>query len=1153
MLNRDIYNKPPKENRLVNNGVAEVSEDHSEAAQAILRYELETFVCNGQYEKGLETILDKFLRNLDAGTEQPGVWISGFYGSGKSHLAKMLRTLWTDYQFADGATARRLTKLPTGVFEHLKELSTQGKRHGALHAAAGKLGAGAGDKVRLALLGIVFKSKGLPEQYNQAQFALWMQREGILPTVEAELKAAGRSLAQELPHMYVSSHLAKALLQARPDLAHTEADARKLLKEQFPQVTDVTSEQMTSAIEAALAEDDKFPLTLVVLDEVQQYIGVDAEKAFQVQEVTETLSKHFNGKLLFVGTGQSALSGMPNLQRLMGRFPIQVMLGDWDVENVTRQIILAKKPSALPELEQVWRANLGEISRHLRGTKLEHVTDDENVLTSDYPLLPVRRRFWERVLRTIDTTGTVSQLRSQLRVVHEAVLATADAPLGHVVSGDFLYDQIAANLLSTAQLPKEVFENVQRFAAGDNDNPLKARLLKLIYLINKLPADAALDLGLKATEDVLADLLVTDLSAGSSELRKKLPTLLDELQNKDRLVMALAGGSGTEYRLQTRESSAWYDEFRAQEAELKAAPQRIEQKRADLLKARFGEVLKKVRVVQGKDNVERRLTPTYDDSLPKDNDKNLYLWIQDGWQTEEKSVIAEAKAKSADNPTLFAFLPAQHKTELSNAIVALEAARTTLQKKGSPSTEEGRDAQRSMESRQRTAEKELAELLTQLIAGVRVFQAAGQEASDGNDLADHINRAAKSSAIRLYSQFDAADHDRWSKVLDEARKGNLEALKAVGHTQEADKHPVCQKLLAYIGPGKKGAEIRSNFEEPPYGWPRDAIDGALYALLAAGHIKASDAASKVVDAKSLDRAKLTQASFQRESINITPPQLIKIRSLFSAVGLPCQPKEELTKAPALIAKLRDQATKAGGLAPAPEAPKWHAIEAIEAQTGNAQLLELFSRYDEIVALFKAWAKTADDIAKRLPDWKKLTELLRHAKALAPYVSLKAEVEAIEAQRSLLADPDPVRPLLGKTVDLLRHALNAKLEAFEQTFKQQQAQLQADADWNKLSDAQRTELTTQHKLAAPAARSIGTPEELKDALDDCDLDHWASKTQALPSRFEAARHAAVQLLKPNVVHVALPKRTLNDDAELKAWLKEVEALLNDKLKQGPVAL
>ena len=1152
MLNRDIYNKAPQDNRLVNNGVAEVSEDHSEAAQAVLRYELESFVCDGQYDKGLETILDKFLLNLDAGTEQPGVWISGFYGSGKSHLAKMLRTLWTDYQFTDGATARSLAKLPTGVFEHLKELSTQGKRHGSLHAAAGKLGAGAGDKVRLALLGIIFKSKGLPEQYNQTQFMMWLQAEGMLDAVKAELASSEKTLEAELPHMYAGK-IPGILLKVRPTLGHSEADVRGLLRTQFPQVQDVTSEQMTLAINATLAVDGKFPLTLVVLDEVQQYIGTDAEKAFQVQEVTETLSKHFNGKLLFVGTGQSALSGMPNLQRLMGRFPVQVMLGDWDVENVTRQIILAKKPSAQPQVEQVWRSNLGEISRHLRGTKLEHVTEDEDVMTSDYPLLPVRRRFWERVLRTIDTTGTVSQLRSQLRVVHEAVLATADAPLGHVVSGDFLYDQIAANLVSTAQLPKEVFENVQRFAAGDANSQLKAKLLKLIYLINKLPADAALDIGLKATEEALADLLVTDLSAGSAELRKQLPDLLSELQNNDRLIMALAGGSGTEYRLQTRESSAWYDEFRAQEAELKAAPQRMEQKRADLLKSRFGDVLKKVRVVQGKDNVERRLSPTYDDSLPKDHDKNLYLWIQDGWQTEEKSVIAEARAKSADNPTLFVFLPAQHKTELTNAIVVLEAARTTLQKKGSPSTEEGRDAQRSMESRQRTAEKELTELLDQLMFGGRVFQAGGQEAVDGNDLAERINRAAKSSTIRLYSQFDAADHDLWSKVLDEARKGNLEALKAVGHTQEADKHPICQKLLAYIGPGKKGAEIRDNFDAPPFGWPRDAIDGALYALLAAGHIKASDAALKPVDAKSLDRAKLTQTHFQRESVNITPLQFIKIRSLFSAVGVPCQPKEELAKVPALLAKLYDQASKAGGPAPAPEVPKLSSIEAIGSQTGNAQLLELFTRFDELVGLSKVWSKTADDIAKRLPVWRQLNTLLRHAKALGPYTALKTEADAIEVQRTLLADPDPVRPLLDKAVDLLRQALNAKLDVFQQNFGQQHALLQQDADWNKLSDAQRGELSAKHHLASPTVVAAGTAEQLQDALDECDLDHWASKAQALPNRFEATRHAAVQLLKPNVVHVTLPKRTLNDEAELQAWLAEVQTLLQTKLQQGPVAL
>ena len=73
------------------------------------------------------------------------------------------------------------------------------------------------------------------------------------------------------------------------------------------------------------------------------------------------------------------------------------------------------------------------------------------------------------------------------------------------------------------------------------------------------------------------------------------------------------------------------------------------------------------------------------------------------------------------------------------------------------------------------------------------------------------------------------------------------------------------------------------------------------------------------------------------------------------------------------------------------------------------------------------------------------------------------------------------------------------------------------------------------------------------MDECDLDHWVSKAQALPSRFESARYTAVQLLKPNVVYVAIPKRTLNDEAELATWLAEVGTLIRDKLKVGPVSL
>src|SRR5664280_1314510 len=94
MNNREIYLKDPSTHELINKGVVNVNDDK----QAVLRYELETFVCEGQYEKALQHILETYLGNLGQ-EQQPGVWISGFFGSGKSHFVKMLGSLWTDVPF----------------------------------------------------------------------------------------------------------------------------------------------------------------------------------------------------------------------------------------------------------------------------------------------------------------------------------------------------------------------------------------------------------------------------------------------------------------------------------------------------------------------------------------------------------------------------------------------------------------------------------------------------------------------------------------------------------------------------------------------------------------------------------------------------------------------------------------------------------------------------------------------------------------------------------------------------------------------------------------------------------------------------------------------------------------------------------------------
>ena len=73
----------------------------------------------------------------------------------------------------------------------LKELNIQAKRHGGLHAASGTLGSGASGSVRLALLRIIFKSSGLPEQYPVARFVIWLKHEKIYEQVCSHVKQNG--------------------------------------------------------------------------------------------------------------------------------------------------------------------------------------------------------------------------------------------------------------------------------------------------------------------------------------------------------------------------------------------------------------------------------------------------------------------------------------------------------------------------------------------------------------------------------------------------------------------------------------------------------------------------------------------------------------------------------------------------------------------------------------------------------------------------------------------------------------------------------------------------------------------------------------------------------------------------------------------------
>ncbi|QEP43020.1 BREX system P-loop protein BrxC [Ectothiorhodospiraceae bacterium BW-2] len=1144
MKNCDIYQKDPATRKLVNEGVASVNDDQTDHALAVLRYELETFVCDGQYQKGLAHIFDTYLKNIDQ-AQQPAVWVSGFYGSGKSHLVKMLRALWVNTEFEDGATAQGIANLPQNIQEHLKELTTAAKRHGGLHAASGTLGAGASGSVRLALLRIIFKSVGLPEQYPVARFVMWLKEEGIYDQVVNHVAQKGFDWNEELDNFYVAEGLHEALVAAKPNLFTSPASCVETLNNLYPYVQDISSDDMIKAIRHALTKAGKFPLTLVVLDEVQQYIGENSQRSIDVQEAVEACCKNIGGKLLFIGTGQTAVTGTNNLKKMEGRFTIRVELSDADVDAVIRQVILAKKPAAKAPIEQIMQTNLGEISRHLAGTTIGHQQDDIVWYAQDYPILPVRRRFWENSLRILDQTGTDSQLRNQLSMIHKVIQTNLDQPLGSVVPADYLYFDSADKLLQSRILPRKIHEKTLSWIKGSADETLMARACGLVFLVTKL-AGSNQEIGIRATVDTLADLLVEDLAQGSAALRSKLPSLLDRCE----LLMKV----GDEYRIQTEESSAWNDEFLSQRASLSSQTHRIEAERDDRIRKKFAEIVRKLSLNQGSAKVSRDITPIFEAQLPNDAAQRICVWVRDGWSTDENSVRADARQAGNQSPTLFLYIPKRSADDLRHHLIEYKAASATLDKRGVPNTPEGTEARAAMETSKQSADGKIRELLEEPFSGARLFQGGGNEVL-GNDLQQMILEAAHNALQRLYPQFHLADHVGWAKVYANAAKGAPDALKAVGDEGEAAKNPVCKSLLSHIAGGKKGSDIRTHFEGHHYGWSRDAVDGGLQVLLVAGLIRAHDERGQTVDPKELERKSIGKMGFKVESTTITTAQRIQIRKLLQKSGLTVKQGEESAHLPTFLHKLEALANRAGGEAPKPERPDTTLLDEIRTTAGNEQLLLLYTQREQLSHNIDSWGEIAEQVARRWPNWELLKRLIAHAASLPDADVIQAQIETIEQQRQLLQQPDPVVPLIANLTQLLRDELNRLNHAYQSGHEQNLQRLQQDANWQQLEPEQRNQLLSAQKLTLTdqPVIAVQTTEEVLTTLDNCTLPMFSDRVAALPSRFDNVATGAAELCEPQAQFIQVPRRTLKTDEEIEAWLDDVGQQLKTALPNGPVVI
>ena len=1147
MKNREIFQRDPSTTTLPNDGVVAVTEGSTEKEIEALRYELEHFVCEGQYRKGLVRILESYLGHVNS-SAQPAAWVSGFYGSGKSHLLKILRHLWANTLIGDdGATARDLALLPEEVKDALRELDTFGNRCGGLHAMGGTLPSGGGVSPRLAVLSMLFRSKGLPEPLPQAQFCLWLQQNGIYDQVKANVEAHGKDFLSELRNLYVSPVLANALLDADADFAPDIRQVRSSLRVQFPRAEDVTTAEFIQIIRDTLDTDGKLPATVIVLDEIQLYIGSSKERSTDVQEMAEALCKQLDSRVLLIGAGQTALaSDDPLLQRLQGRFTIPVELSDTDVETVTRKVVLAKKADKRKPIEEMLRQHSGEIDRQLMGTRIATRTEDRAIIVDDYPLLPVRRRFWEHVLRAVDVPGTASQLRTQLRIVHDAVRETGDKELGTVVPADFVFDQQRPALLQSGVLLREIDEAIQGLDDGTQDGRLAKRLCGLIFLVRKLPREPGIDIGVRATSQMLADLLVTDLGEDGPVLRKDIPQVLDHLVDDGTLIKL-----EDEYSLQTRESSEWDREFRNRQTRLKNDLTGLSNKRAALIGAACNDALKGIRLTQGRSKEPRRLVVHYGSESPTTDGRDIPVWVRDGWGENESAVVGDARSAGNDSPTIFVYVPKASADDLQKAIVAYDAAKATLDIKGTPTTDEGREARDAMASRMNACEATRSQIIQDVVDRAKVYQGGGNEQLELT-LADKVEAAARASMDRLFPSFKDADDSRWSTVINRAKNGDEGALQAVDWSGSPEQHRVCSAVMAEVGSGKQGKETRARFEQSPYGWPRDAVDAALITLHATGHLRAKYK-GMTLQTGQLDQAKISLTDFRVESMTLNAKQRMTLRKLFQDAGTDCKVNEESAKASEYLARLTELANHAGGEPPMPERPNTKHLDDLRTLSGSELLGRILEQLDELTEQAKAWKRLAELAAERKPVWERLVLLLQYAKEFPGVEELRQQAAAIKSERRLLEASDPVPDIRQAVGNLLRTALTEAQNGFQAAHTEHMDALNKSEAWQQLEPQQQEGILVSEALSEFPVREMTGEDDLVRALEQTPLPVWKTKIDALPQQFQNATFAAAKQLEPETQQVQLSSQTLRSEADVKKWVAETEKELLKKVKDGPIVI
>ena len=520
-INRDI------------NGVIKVAQDDEKS----LHQELSEYIITKELRRHFRTFFDNYTKAIDLPTDKMGVWISGFFGSGKSHFLKMLSYLLSnrkvqgvpaiDYfkdKFDDPmmyAQAVRSVSIPTeSILFNIDIEGPISKDKTAVLRTFAKMFYNHcgfyGDDLKIAKLERFIDRQGKTEAFRQkfeeVNGGSWVETRDSFAFFEDDVVEVLRSV-----------------------LGMSEQAARNWFNGE--ETNEMSIAQLVSDIKEYVdGKGDKFRL-LFMVDEVGQYIGDDGDLMINLQSLVEELGAKCMGKVWVMVTSQEAIDSVVKItgddfSKIQGRFNTRLSLSSSSVDEVIKKRVLAKTKEADQLLHMVYDKEQAVLKNLFvfNGSVLDiKGFTDGGEFTATFPFVPYQFIIIQKVLAEIRKHGNSGKHlsggeRSMLSGFQEAAQKVQEKDENALLPFYLFYDTVHTFLESAI---RRVIDRCQNAADNhDGIEPQDVAVLKLLYLVRYID-------DIKANIDNIATLMVDDICTDKIALRVSVTASLERLQSQN--------------------------------------------------------------------------------------------------------------------------------------------------------------------------------------------------------------------------------------------------------------------------------------------------------------------------------------------------------------------------------------------------------------------------------------------------------------------------------------------------------------------------------------------------------------------------------------------------------------------------------------------